>query len=93
MKVRMRTTSAGPTGTLRAGQIYNLSDSEAKQLLEGGYADPVKASEAETGDARPGPDTAARKPVAASRGRTGKPKASEAETADTYKDDKHDDDD
>lgn len=71
MKVRMRTTSAGPTGTLRAGQIYNLPDAEAKQLLEGGYADPVKGSEAETADARPGPETAARRPVAASRGRNG----------------------
>ena len=71
MKVRMRTTSAGPTGTLRAGQIYNLPDAEAKELLAGGYADPVKASEAETADARPGPETAARTPAGASRGRTG----------------------
>lgn len=92
MKIRMRTTSAGPTGVLRAGHVYSLGDVEAKQLLAGGYADPVKASDAETADAAPGPETAARKPAAATRGRTSKPKGGDADKDDDQdKDNKNDD--
>lgn len=41
MKVTMRTLSAGPTGTLRPGQTYDLPDEEAKQLIAGNYAVPA----------------------------------------------------
>lgn len=57
MRVRMNTTSAGPEGVLQSGREYDLPPEEARQLLQGGYATPVKP-EAETA-VRSAPETAA----------------------------------
>jgi len=42
MRVRMLTLAAGPEGTLRDGQVYDLADDQAQDLLAGGYAEPVE---------------------------------------------------
>jgi hypothetical protein len=34
----MRVGSAGPLGVRDAGQVYDVPDAEAQQLIEGGYA-------------------------------------------------------
>lgn len=41
VKVRMNTLSAGPEGTLQQGGVYALPAEEAKQLVEGKYAEYV----------------------------------------------------
>lgn len=50
MKVKMNVSSAGPRGSRDAGQVYELDDTEASQLIAGGYAQeyiaPPNASEA-----------------------------------------------
>lgn len=45
MKVRMRTTAAGPDGVLTAGVIYSLDDEVATPLVAGGYAEALEAAE------------------------------------------------
>jgi hypothetical protein len=42
MIVRMRTNYAGPLGTCKAGNVIDLPNNEAKNLLTAGYAEPVK---------------------------------------------------
>jgi hypothetical protein len=42
MKISMKTLASGPNGVLRPGEVYNLSDEEAKQLIEGRYAEAVE---------------------------------------------------
>lgn len=42
MKIRMRTTMAGPGGTYMAGQIADLPDKQAQELLDLNYAEPVE---------------------------------------------------
>ena len=46
MKVRMRTTYAGPRGTAGPGKIIDLPDQEAMGLLKSGYAVPAPAERA-----------------------------------------------
>lgn len=46
MKIRMRTTAAGPDGVLTAGQVYSLEGAQAEALVEGGYAEAVEPVEA-----------------------------------------------
>lgn len=41
MRVTMRTTSAGPAGTMLAGREYEVPDDEARDLIGCGAATPV----------------------------------------------------
>jgi len=41
----MKTTSSGPKGGREAGVEYDIEDAEAKDLVDGGYAEEVKAAE------------------------------------------------
>ncbi len=54
MRVRMRTTYAGPLGTFGAGAIADLPRADADGLIERGYAvqDDGDAAAAETADMR-----------------------------------------
>ena len=38
MFIIMKTMSAGPNGTMYQGKKYNVSEAEAKNLVDGGYA-------------------------------------------------------
>lgn len=38
MKVRFKTISAGPNGAIYPGDVVEVSESEAKLLINGGYA-------------------------------------------------------
>jgi len=59
MKVKMRTTIAGPNGTVLAGHISpEWSLEVCKALVEAGYADYVKQKHIETGMAEPIKETA-----------------------------------
>ena len=40
MKIEMKTVYAGPKGNYKPGQVVDLKDPEAKDLIEGGYAVP-----------------------------------------------------
>lgn len=42
MKIRMRTTMAGPKGVFVAGEIVDLPKAEAYALCEGRYADQLE---------------------------------------------------
>ncbi len=44
-KVVMVTTSAGPDGTAQAGDVVDVSKAAAKELVEGGFARAVDASD------------------------------------------------
>ena len=48
MKVKMLTMAAGPAGNRHIGQVVEVSADEAKQLIDGRYAEPFSASQAET---------------------------------------------
>jgi len=41
-KIKMISMSAGPSGTYLIGGVYNVSINEAKELIDGGFAIPVK---------------------------------------------------
>jgi hypothetical protein len=47
MKIKMKTTSAGPDGIRMAGQIVDTDLKEAKELIDGGYAEAVEEPEDE----------------------------------------------
>ena len=66
MRIRMKTTAAGPDGTFVAGREYKVDGKLAAEWLEAGYAEPVKA-EAETATVEP--DEAAVKPKPKRRSR------------------------
>lgn len=58
MKVKLRTTMAGPEGSYQAGTIINLPDEKAEALINGGYANTPKTSRshktrAKIGDNKP----------------------------------------
>ena len=38
MKVKFKTRSSGPEGTIYPGQVVDVPESEARMLTEGGYA-------------------------------------------------------
>lgn len=42
MKIKMKTLQAGPDVVREVGQIYDIPQAEAKQLIDGGYAVEVK---------------------------------------------------
>jgi hypothetical protein len=48
MKVKLRTTMAGPEGVHLAGKEVDLPDDQAEDLLLHGFADFVRTDEAET---------------------------------------------
>lgn len=67
-QVRMRTNAAGPEGSRIAGRIYNVSNDEAKALLEGNYAEPVRETPTEIATGEPSEETAdSGKPASAER--------------------------
>ena len=43
MKVRMLTTDASPAGVRKVGTVHNIHNTEAKDLIKGGYARLEKA--------------------------------------------------
>lgn len=47
MRIKMRTTSAGPAGVMLAGAEYNVSDAQGKALCAGNYAVPVEEKKSE----------------------------------------------
>jgi hypothetical protein len=47
-KIKMLTTSAGPNGSIQAGQETTVSEKEAKDLVEGDYATYVEEEIFET---------------------------------------------
>ena len=50
MKVKFKTRSSGPEGTIYPGQVVDVPESEARMLAEGGYAvllEQPRAAEAE----------------------------------------------
>ena len=46
MKVKMLTLQAGPKGVREPGKEYDVPDKEAKELIAGGYAQPVGVEKA-----------------------------------------------
>lgn len=58
MKVRMFTLSAGPTGIVYPGEILDVSANEASELIQGGFAQPIKEI------TKPMVETAAMEPAA-----------------------------
>ena len=75
MKIRMKTTSAGPAGSMQAGREYEVPDAEAKDLIAGGYTTPVergtKVTRAERAAGTDAPPAAAsRSRPASTRART-----------------------
>jgi len=96
MRVRMRTTYAGPAGTARAGQTIELEDEQAAALLSAGYAEEVVEPAAEASgaaDATPADETATidqpettstrtRRPTPKGGGRRSAPPASASGTSD-----------
>lgn len=42
MKVKMRTTAAGPAGVQQAGGTYDLPDATARAFIAAGAADPAE---------------------------------------------------
>jgi len=43
MKVKFKTLSAGASGIIRPGDVVEVSESEAKLLIDGGYAEAVES--------------------------------------------------
>lgn len=77
MKIKMITLQAGPNGTRNPGEVYDVPTAEAEQLIKGGYAEKVHATEdANQGSKKSAPRTATR-----GHGRTAaKQQASETES-------------
>lgn len=38
MKIQMKSMCAGPNGVMAAGQVYDVPDTFAEELISGGYA-------------------------------------------------------
>ncbi len=57
MKVRLRTTMAGPEGAFPPGSVIEASVEEAEMLIAGGFAEPVDAA-----SVKPDVETAAIEP-------------------------------
>lgn len=43
MKVKFKTLSAGASGIIRPGDVVEVSESESKLLIDGGYAEAVES--------------------------------------------------
>lgn len=77
MRIKMITIQAGPEGTREPGQVIDVPDAEARQLIEGGYAVEFKRQESAERAVR----VAAEEP-AARQGRRGRLVRDEKESAD-----------
>lgn len=55
MKVKFKTLSAGPSGVIRPGDTVEVSDSEAKLLIDGGYAESAEPKKDPAPEAKPEP--------------------------------------
>lgn len=53
IRVRMRTLASGPEGIMRPGRTYDIDAGQAKELIEGGYAEAVKGAAPETASMQP----------------------------------------
>ena len=53
IRVRMKTLAQGPSGKMRPGHEYELGAGEAKELIEGGYAEVVKEHDIERATKEP----------------------------------------
>lgn len=47
MKVKMITLDAGPNGVKEPGKTYNVDAKEAKELIDGGYAEAISVTKEE----------------------------------------------
>ena len=65
MKIKMRTTMAGPNGVIHAGEVVDVPKAEAYALCEGRYAEQIEA-EPEAAAMAPPENTA--RPRARARG-------------------------
>lgn len=63
-KVRFLTTSAGAGGVIRPGDVVEVSESEAKLLIDCGYALGVEPAAKPKPEPKPKPETEERKPRA-----------------------------
>lgn len=48
MKIRLLTSRSGPAGAHNAGDEIEVSDAEAKRMIEAAQAEPVRRARAET---------------------------------------------
>lgn len=77
MRVRMKTLSAGPAGVLAVGEVYDLPEAQARELVAGNYAEPVDRP------AVPAKETAAVKGAKETAARTGRsPRAPQGDPPD-----------
>ena len=58
MKLLMRSLSAGPDGVFEPGAVVEVGRKEARELIDGGFATPVKSTEVRKAVA-PAPQNAA----------------------------------
>ncbi len=60
MKIKMKTSAAGPDGVFKEGTVYTVGDqvttSMAEAFVKGGYAEDATKSNNETENASIGPD-------------------------------------
>ncbi len=78
MKVKLLTTMAGPEGVILAGQIADLDDARARELIAGGYAEAVakaKLAVPEKATREPKEKAVRRSPKEKSSGKKPAPKA------------------
>ncbi len=73
MRVRLKTIMAGPGGTFKAGSIIALPSDQARELIEGGFAEAVPGkgllpADVETATAEP-PENAMRPTPTRRKGR------------------------
>ena len=73
IKVKMKTSMAGPNGSCGVGQVIAVSAEEAHDLIEGGFAERVGAAPQTESSVLEGGETAAveHKPKGKKRGRHG----------------------
>lgn len=62
MRIKMKSTAAGPNGSKREGEIYDVADAEGQALIDGGYAEQVAEPVAEVAP-EPAPTPAASAPA------------------------------
>lgn len=71
MRIKMKVTSASPSGVMQSGQVYTVADETGRPFVDGGYATevPEQATAAPTDewtpDEEPDADEAAHEPEAA----------------------------
>lgn len=73
MRVRMKTTAAGPGGTIAAGEVTTLPDHIAREMVRGGFAVAVREPVTEPVAPEPPPvETATVQPPENAKSRRGK---------------------